>query len=312
LVYITMMQTLKLLVRGTVACVSLCVVAGHAAAVELLIDPGFEDTQPLGGMGAPWRWLLGGSPDPMVNNTAAPRTGEEHASITLDTAQIIGQFGPAIGSSAFAGFGAAEDITDFTGLTLTVTNNIRVTEFNMSAAGETPLVLVRTYLAYFGGPGIGFLGYGGIDGDFPGDTYVEGVTEGYFTTSYTVLTPNFGTPVTSVEYTIGLVAPNTEAGPFMTGSATVYFDDVSLALGQDGDFDGDGDVDGHDFLAWQQGETTTAVSVPDLDEWKANYGFPLPMGAAAAAAVPEPTAFGLLLVGSGWLAWRRRDKTRAA
>ncbi|MDZ4657670.1 MAG: hypothetical protein SH868_08830 [Bythopirellula sp.] len=60
-----------------------------------------------------------------------------------------------------------------------------------------------------------------------------------------------------------------------------------------GDFDGDGDIDGRDFLAWQRGESPDPFSAGDLAEWKANYG-PGPL--AASVAVPEPKS-SLLLAG---------------
>ena len=56
----------------------------------------------------------------------------------------------------------------------------------------------------------------------------------------------------------------------------------------DGDFDGDGDVDGFDFLKWQR------ETAGDLALWEANYGaFAFPPSAfnSGQAAVPEPTAF---------------------
>jgi hypothetical protein len=59
-----------------------------------------------------------------------------------------------------------------------------------------------------------------------------------------------------------------------------------VGLGTSGDFDGDGDVDGRDFLVWQRNP-----SIGNLADWQANYG----NGALnAATAVPEPS--GLLLV----------------
>lgn len=39
-----------------------------------------------------------------------------------------------------------------------------------------------------------------------------------------------------------------------------------------GDFDGDGDVDGRDFLVWQRGGSPTPFSASDLAMWRANYG----------------------------------------
>jgi hypothetical protein len=61
--------------------------------------------------------------------------------------------------------------------------------------------------------------------------------------------------------------------------------------GTPGDFDGDGDVDGRDFLVWQRGETTPALDPGLLAEWQNAYN-----GGAVAAvgSVPEPTTLALL------------------
>ena len=66
--------------------------------------------------------------------------------------------------------------------------------------------------------------------------------------------------------------------------------------GQPGDHDGDGDVDGIDFLAWQRNPTTG-----NLSEWQTHYGAPATGAASLVAshAVPEPTALGLSLFGLG-------------
>ncbi len=66
-------------------------------------------------------------------------------------------------------------------------------------------------------------------------------------------------------------------------------DDVSvLRQAGSGDFDGDGDVDGSDFLKWQQ----DGLSASELTDWKIGYGNPPPV--SAVAAVPEPTSVLLL------------------
>lgn len=76
--------------------------------------------------------------------------------------------------------------------------------------------------------------------------------------------------------------------------------------GVDGDFDGDGDVDGRDFLIWQRGETDPALGPGDLVLWQDNYG----VGTlnTIAAVVPEPSA--AVLLGSVLVAgvsFRRRS-----
>jgi len=72
-----------------------------------------------------------------------------------------------------------------------------------------------------------------------------------------------------------------------------------------GDFNGDGDVDGADFLVWQPGESPDPLSAADLALWKANYGTVAPL-AAASTAVPEPTSLLLSMVASLVYCLRRR------
>lgn len=59
-----------------------------------------------------------------------------------------------------------------------------------------------------------------------------------------------------------------------------------LGLGTAGDFDGDGDVDGQDFLIWQRNP-----NIGSLADWQSNLGASL----ASAVAIPEP-ASGISLV----------------
>lgn len=61
-----------------------------------------------------------------------------------------------------------------------------------------------------------------------------------------------------------------------------------------GDFDGDGDVDGRNFLAWQRGESPQPGSAEDLADWTNNYGTANSL--SAAVIVPEPTSAILVLV----------------
>jgi len=70
----------------------------------------------------------------------------------------------------------------------------------------------------------------------------------------------------------------------------------SISTGTSGDFDGDGDVDGHDFLLWQRGGSPNPLSQSDLADWEANYGTASPI-VATSTAVPEPCAGVMLLLG---------------
>jgi hypothetical protein len=92
---------------------------------------------------------------------------------------------------------------------------------------------------------------------------------------------------------------------------------VGVAPTLQGDFDGDNDVDGADFLLWQRqlGGPGSAddsgngvVDAADLALWKANYG-PNPATPAAdanAAAVPEPASALIACGVLGLIASRRR------
>jgi hypothetical protein len=68
--------------------------------------------------------------------------------------------------------------------------------------------------------------------------------------------------------------------------------------------DGDGDVDGNDFLVMQRNGFTAA----QLNTFKANFG--MHAATAAAAAVPEPQAWALVLLGAAALALVRRGQPR--
>lgn len=75
------------------------------------------------------------------------------------------------------------------------------------------------------------------------------------------------------------------------GQGRFYLDNIQFGrLGSpsiDGDFDGDGDVDGNDFFVWQRGNSPNGIGSGDLGLWQSNYGSPL---VANVSAVPEPSA----------------------
>jgi hypothetical protein len=77
--------------------------------------------------------------------------------------------------------------------------------------------------------------------------------------------------------------------PPIPDPAPVLTIDFTPSAGLAGDFDGDGDVDGADFLVWQ-----LDTNVGNLADWEADYG--MVALSAAAAAVPEPTTAILLVL----------------
>ncbi|WP_197530439.1 sulfatase family protein [Bythopirellula polymerisocia] len=75
-------------------------------------------------------------------------------------------------------------------------------------------------------------------------------------------------------------------------TGTAYFDNFVIRDILPGDFDEDGDVDGHDFLVWQRVNSFNPLSSQNLALWKANYG--TATLASSLLVVPEPTVGGLL------------------
>lgn len=68
-----------------------------------------------------------------------------------------------------------------------------------------------------------------------------------------------------------------------------------------GDFDGDGDVDGRDFLRWQRGGSPVPYGIQDLNDWKSSYG----AGLSAIHVVPEPAAITWVFLASTGLTLAR-------
>jgi len=62
-----------------------------------------------------------------------------------------------------------------------------------------------------------------------------------------------------------------------------------------GDFDGDTDIDGNDFLVWQRGGSPKGATASDLGAWETNYG--TFASVATSASVPEPSTGHLFLMG---------------
>ncbi len=82
-----------------------------------------------------------------------------------------------------------------------------------------------------------------------------------------------------------------QSAPAGAGPIEVVVTDFSYT--PPGDFDFDGDVDGNDFLIWQQGGSPNSLSQSDLADWQTNYGNVAALSAIL-AAVPEPSSAALL------------------
>jgi T5SS/PEP-CTERM-associated repeat protein len=88
-----------------------------------------------------------------------------------------------------------------------------------------------------------------------------------------------------------------------------------------GDYDGDGDVDGRDFLEWQRafgtivnpfgsgadGNGDGMVDAADYTVWRDHYG--TGVGSELATTVPEPSSLAMLLLGSCYLICRESSRS---
>jgi hypothetical protein len=104
---------------------------------------------------------------------------------------------------------------------------------------------------------------------------------------------------------------------FTDGSSGLFVSDIARGSGAAGDFDGDSDFDGADFLTWQQNAGRTGTGLPsngdangdgnvngaDLMVWRGKFGA---SAATAAAAIPEPASAVLALAGLVFVSCRRR------
>ncbi len=85
-----------------------------------------------------------------------------------------------------------------------------------------------------------------------------------------------------------------------SSSSLIVYDQEALGIPEpSADFDGNGYVDGFDFLKWQRGELPNPLSVEDLALWENQYGT-IP-ALEASMTVPEPAAGLILLIGMATL-----------
>ncbi|WP_168205357.1 hypothetical protein [Bythopirellula goksoeyrii] len=102
------------------------------------------------------------------------------------------------------------------------------------------------------------------------------------------------------------------------GTDAVTLKITSVPSAADPDFDGDGDVDGNDFLVWQRGFGLTnqsdnsngdsngdgTVDGIDLGQWQSEYGNP--SNIVSVTAVPEPATIVVAMISLGSLICNRR------
>jgi hypothetical protein len=129
--------------------------------------------------------------------------------------------------------------------------------------------------------------------------------------------------LSSGEHTLSITLSGSSAGGAIpTGLGYNIFDalavyDSGVVIQNDADFNGDGSVDGADFLIWQRGfgsgstlqqgdaNGDSIVNVADLDVWKTQFGA---AATSVAAAVPEPATGVIGLVGLSLLACLRNRR----
>jgi len=152
-------------------------------------------------------------------------------------------------------------------------------------------------------------------GNCIGETWDEagGSDDGVLSESFLLGSSVFGTSRTESLGNAFKVGGDTNSLSFeyrRTSDGRVFEGTLDLVgTAADADFDGDGTVDGKDFLTWQRGfglagqinnsngDADGSGTIDDLDlaAWESQFGNPPPLsGLAGAAAVPEPTTGCLL------------------
>lgn len=81
---------------------------------------------------------------------------------------------------------------------------------------------------------------------------------------------------------------------FTDGSSGIFVSNLVATFDDLGDFDLNGEIDGHDFLLWQRGESSDPLSNRDLTDWETKFA--AQAFRSLAANVPEPATAPLLVV----------------
>jgi len=213
---------------------------------------------------------------------------------------VVHRLAPFLPTVATSGSGAVEDDDNFGGVA------------DLFGEPRGPLAL-RDMIAT--------ITTGSVTIGSPGTNLLFSVTQGTLDFNITLLPPGFADLATALSPTL-----NTSTDP-VTGSIDgtinipfyVDIDDIDIPQivtlsrlvleglivatrtgGVPGDFNGDGKVDGDDFLFWQLNP-----SVGSLADWEANYGMAASLSASS-AAVPEPASCGLALAALCLVMSRRR------
>jgi hypothetical protein len=203
--------------------------------------------------------------------------------------------------------------------------------------GSAPMINIGTHYDQRAGATLDYvIGATGISPlNVGGNALLDGILSASFTSTPTVgqefTIMNYGGTQTGTFATFDDLV-DSPAGPntvklsinYGTGSASSIVLKVdSIQTAQAGDFDGDGDVDGADFVSWQTNFPTASgatlaqgdadgdgdVDGADFVVWQTNFPFTPGPGASP---VPEPSALLLAaMTGIGLAALRCRRRSRA-
>jgi endonuclease I len=189
--------------------------------------------------------------------------------------------------------------------TVTMGSNVPLFQFDIAN-----LIGTANYTAKLDLDSIGVSGHGA---KFPTDMFTFGNGSALAAGASLSFDAAFDTSAVgsfAATYTLNFSDENL-SGASSLGSLTLNFTgEVEQAVVNTADFDGDGDVDGRDFLTWQRGfgtgttlQTGDANGSETVDEldlliWQEQYG-QQPEELVSFAAVPEPTSAGLVSLCSG-------------